>query len=96
MAERIDRRDAGTVLEMMQATGAFRDAGRWNQLLEVYRLCGRIDQVYTETLDSARDAAGQVSAASLDAPGLDGPALGQAIADRRRQMIEQVLLQAQQ
>jgi tRNA nucleotidyltransferase (CCA-adding enzyme) len=96
MAERIDRRDAGTVLEMMQATGAFRDAGRWNQLLEVYRLCGRIDQVYTETLDSARDAAGQVSAASLDAPGLDGPALGQAIADRRRQVIEQVLLQAQQ
>jgi tRNA nucleotidyltransferase (CCA-adding enzyme) len=94
MAERIDRHDAGTVLEMMQASGAFRDPARWKQLLAVYRLCGRIDQAYAETLNHARHAASQVTAASLDASGLDGPALGQAIADQRRQVIEAVLLQA--
>jgi tRNA nucleotidyltransferase (CCA-adding enzyme) len=94
LADRVDRRNADAALDMMQAATAFRDPARWEQLLAVYRFCGLIDQAYADTLDTARRAACQISAASLDASGLDGPALGEAIAKQRRQVIEGVLLQA--
>jgi tRNA nucleotidyltransferase (CCA-adding enzyme) len=91
LAERADGCGAHRALEMMQGTGAFRDAGRWEQLLVVLRLLGRIDQTEADALDRARRAAARVTAASVAAPGLEGPALGQAIADRRRQVIETLL-----
>ena len=92
LADRSARRDADTVLDMMQAAGACRNQTRWAQLLAVYRFCDLIDQTYADTLDEARRAACQISAASLEGAGLDGPALGRAIAARRRQVIETVLL----
>jgi tRNA nucleotidyltransferase (CCA-adding enzyme) len=89
------QQDAAAALELMQAAGAFRDAMRWEQLLAVYRCCGLIDQARAAALDRARRVAGEITAASLDEPGLTGPALGKTIADKRRRAIERALLEVE-
>ena len=87
MAERIDRREAGNLLEIMDAAGAFRDPGRWRQLLDVYRFGGLINPEYAAQLETARDRASAVTAASIDDASLQGPALGRAIQEARRRLI---------
>jgi len=87
MAGRINQREPGNLLDIMEAGGAFREAARWQQLLAVYRIGGLIDPVYAAALVNARDQAAAVNAASLADRSLSGPALGQAIQDARRRLI---------
>lgn len=91
MAGHIRQADAGALLDIMEASGAFRDSGRWRQLLAVYRLCGLIDAARVAALDKARAAAAAINAASLDDPALAGPALGQAIQAQRCRLIARAL-----
>lgn len=94
MAARIDRTDADALLDIMETSGAFRDAGRWQQLLTVYRIAGLIDAATAQILEDARASAATVNAASLDDPTLTGPAVGQAIQEQRRRLIAGIVRQS--
>ncbi|MGD8673263.1 MAG: multifunctional CCA tRNA nucleotidyl transferase/2'3'-cyclic phosphodiesterase/2'nucleotidase/phosphatase [Thiogranum sp.] len=95
MAEHIARNDAGSALDIMEASGAFRDTNRWNQLLDVYACCGRIDRSRAALLENARLNAAAIGATDVDGATLDGPAIGQAIREKRLQAIAQVVAGAQ-
>jgi tRNA nucleotidyltransferase (CCA-adding enzyme) len=91
MAERIDGADPDALLDIMEASGAFQDAARWQQLLEVYRIAGLIDAATAQLLDTARTLAATVNAASLDDQTLTGPAVGRAIKQQRRRLIASIV-----
>jgi hypothetical protein len=79
----------------MEASGAFRDTNRWKQLLDVYACCAVIDRSRAALLENARLKAAAIGATDIDGATLDGPAIGQAIREKRRQAIEQVVAGAQ-
>ncbi len=83
--------DADSVLRALEASGALRGHERWRRLLEVYRLCGRISADTMQLLQRAGDEAAAVRAADLERTDLSGPALGQAIAERRRLRLARLL-----
>jgi tRNA nucleotidyltransferase (CCA-adding enzyme) len=91
MDDRAWRHDAQSALELMEAAGAFRDPSRWQQLLTVYRLCGRIETADASALETARLAAQEISASSLDEPAPAGPELGRAIRGKRLAAIRRAL-----
>ncbi|MGW8310772.1 MAG: multifunctional CCA addition/repair protein [Thiogranum sp.] len=91
MDDRAWRHDAQSALELMEAAGAFRDSTRWQQLLTVYRLCGRIEAADVNALEAARQATQDIKASSLGQPTPSGPALGRAIRDKRLAAIRHAL-----
>jgi tRNA nucleotidyltransferase (CCA-adding enzyme) len=91
MADAVVQRDAGSLLDCMETSGAFRDAGRWRQLLAVYRLAGLIETADADRLENARNQAAGITAGSLGDAALSGPALGQAIREKRRGLIAQLV-----
>jgi tRNA nucleotidyltransferase (CCA-adding enzyme) len=79
--------DAGQLLDMMETSGAFRQAGRWPLLLEVYRAAGLIDGTRLQQLVAMGARAAAINAAQLSDLGLSGPALGTAIRARRLELL---------
>jgi len=87
LIEALTGNDAEQLLGAMQSSGAFREPRRWRQLLETYRLSGAIDADRARRLDDARERAAEINAAALEDRPLSGPAIGEAIHERRRQAI---------
>ncbi|MFQ5643189.1 MAG: multifunctional CCA tRNA nucleotidyl transferase/2'3'-cyclic phosphodiesterase/2'nucleotidase/phosphatase [Thiogranum sp.] len=75
-------------LKLMESGGAFKNTGRWQQLLSVYVATGLLDRGAADRLLAMAEKAGAVNAARLDDPGLQGPAIGAAIHAKRLQLIE--------
>jgi tRNA nucleotidyltransferase (CCA-adding enzyme) len=79
------------ILTLMESASAFRHEPRWRQLLKVYLAAGRIATARADSLEQARAAAAQISAADVQTPGLSGPALGAAIRGQRIEVLKKVL-----
>jgi len=75
----------------MEAAGAFGNASRWPELLELFVAINRIDAARARQLDAAQQQAATVNAASLDDGSLQGPAIGAAIRVRRLEAVQQSL-----
>jgi tRNA nucleotidyltransferase (CCA-adding enzyme) len=86
--------DAEQLLQAMETSGAFRNTQRWEQLLTICRITDYIDAQRAERLDTARHQAAEIGAASLKDAALSGPAIGAAIHDLRRHVIEGVWSQS--
>jgi len=70
---------AESILQLMESAGAFKQTGRWQQLLGVYHASGLIDQERVDKLDEISNHAAGMNAARLNNPDLSGPAVGDAI-----------------
>ena len=90
-AETIGSDSATELLDVMEASSAFRDASQWQQLLNLFQATGHINAASADRLVNARQLAANISAASLEDKSLQGPAIGEAIRAKRRETIEQFL-----
>ena len=75
------------LLELMEASGAFRQNSSWPVLLEVFTAVGLIDENRRQELTRLGARAAAVNAAQLADSDLRGPALGKAIRTRRLELI---------
>lgn len=90
LEQHITSHDAEQLLEMMETSGAFRQAGRWPLLLETYRAAGLIDDTRVQQLDGIGARAAAINAAQLADRKLSGPALGMAIRSRRLELLRDI------
>ncbi len=74
-------------LTLMESGGAFKNTGRWQQLLSTYMTTGVLNQARTDKLMALVEKAGSVNAALLNDQNLRGSAIGDAIHARRLQLI---------
>jgi tRNA nucleotidyltransferase (CCA-adding enzyme) len=94
LEQQVGSDDAKQILEFMESAGSFRQPAHFRQLLEVYAIAGLIDETRTQILKTASERSAAVSAAQIDDTDVSGPALGEAIRERRAQIIRGILATA--
>jgi tRNA nucleotidyltransferase (CCA-adding enzyme) len=83
--------NADILVGVMEAAGAFGNASRWPELLELFVAIGRIDNDRAQQLQTAQQQAATINAASVDDLSLAGPAIGAAIRDKRIETVHRVM-----
>lgn len=90
-ADTIISDSAADLVTVMETASAFRNVSQWQQLLELFQATGHLDETRTEHLSHVRELAAQINAASLEDKTLQGSEIGEAIRERRREVIAQNL-----
>jgi len=70
---------AENILKFMESAGAFKQTGRWQQVLGVYHATGLLNQERVDKLNEISKLAASMNAARLNNANLTGPAVGEAI-----------------
>lgn len=83
------------LLQLLTAGGAYRHPERWRLLLETYAATGLIDAQRRTLLTRLRDATAGINAAQIKTENMDGRAIGQAIENRRLEVIKNILADAE-
>ena len=78
------------MLEVMESSGAFKQNGRWQQLLAVYQAADLIDCERADILAEIGRQLATVNAALFENHELSGPALGDAIRSKRLDIIRAI------
>jgi len=71
----------------MESSGTFKQNGRWRLLLSAYCAAGLIDQQRADTLIDLGEQLASVNAANFQHLNLSGPSLGEAIRNKRLEML---------
>ncbi len=87
----INSDSAADLLTAMETASAFRSTSPWQQLLELFQTIGQIDTDHKERLLYASTMAAKINADSLDNKSLQGPAIGEAIRNKRHESITENL-----
>ena len=83
---------AEQLAELLESGGAYRDIERWQLLLDVFESSERIDKQQSELLKELQELAANISVSDIASEGLTGPEIGQAIRDKRLELIKNHLL----
>lgn len=78
---------AEDIASLLEASGAYRNPQRWQRLLEVLEAAGQIDKQQRSLLETLYTSTAGVSAADMATSGMTGPEIGQAIRDKRLELI---------
>ncbi len=90
--EKIVSDKAEDVLDLMESSGALKQNERWRRLLSVYQATELIDQTRATALVDLAAQLASVKAAHFNQLQVNGPALGEAIRNRRLQIIRATVL----
>lgn len=72
---------------LLESSGAYRNPERWQLLLDVFEATGSIDKKQRIFLTALYTTTATVSAADVSTDGMTGPEIGQAIRDKRLELI---------
>jgi len=87
LEQKVTSSEAGDVLDFMESSGTFKQNGRWRLLLSAYCAAGLIDQQRADTLIDLGEQLASVNAANFQHLNLSGPSLGEAIRNKRLEML---------
>ncbi len=74
--------------ELLESSGAYRDIDRWELLLDVFEFSQRIDKQQHELLNELQRLTVKICASDITIEGLKGPEIGQAIRNKRLELIQ--------
>lgn len=75
------------IASLLEASGAYRNPQRWQHLLDVLEATAQIDKQQRSLLTKLYTSTAGVSAADIATSGMTGPEIGQAIRDKRLELI---------
>ena len=79
--------DPDITIRLMEDNGAFKQNSRWSPLLETFEATGLISRKVREHVAALAERAAMINAAQLADTGLSGRELGEAIRERRKDII---------
>jgi tRNA nucleotidyltransferase (CCA-adding enzyme) len=83
---------AEQLAELLESSGAYRDIERWKLLLDVFEFSQRIDKQQRTLITELQALTAPISASDITTEGLKGPEIGQAIRNKRLELVHNHLM----